>query len=139
MNKEDPTEKFLIPLGYRLLVRLDKVGATVIKTVTRETDGQEVDIHAPEKHREESRLGTVLAIGHKCEKHWRTGDRILVSFHVGTVIDLLAEGANDDTFRVINEDNIMGKLATKEEEEAFTEARMSRESNEPIVAYSDDV
>ena len=77
MNKEDPTEKFLIPLGYRLLVRLDKVGATVIKTVTRETDGQEVDIHAPEKHREESRLGTVLAIGHKCEKHWRTGDRIL--------------------------------------------------------------
>lgn len=124
--KKDETEKFLVPLGYRLLVKLDRVEETVIKELVKD-DGEKMTLYAPDKHCEETRLGTLLAIGHKCEKHWKVGDRIVMSFQSGTVIDLLRESATDDTIRMVSEENVMGALMTKEEEEKFNQIRLNRQ------------
>lgn len=90
----------IIPQGLRLLIKLNKVGE--IKT--------KAGLILPEKHSEESRLGTVIAIGDEVDKKFKVGDQILIAFFSGTVLHFPGEGLTDDTVRMITESEIMAKV-----------------------------
>lgn len=85
----------LIPLGRNLLVRLEpveekKVGKLVL----------------PDEHSELSRVATVLAKGEACERPIQVGDKVLVDFHAGTIIDMFYRGeitSINDTYRIMDE------------------------------------
>lgn len=108
----------LIPWDKRILVELDKVQEQV-------TDG---GIVLPDKHHEESRAATVLAIGSRVNEEWtrykkwyqfwkpkswvngrsiQPGQRILITFYAGIVVHMVKQGIIDDTRRIITESNIL--------------------------------
>ena len=90
----------IIPQGLRLLIRLNEV-----KQMT--TKG---GIVLPDAHSEESRLGTIIAIGDEVDKKFKVGDQILVAFFSGIVLHFPGEGIIDDTVRMVTESEIMAKV-----------------------------
>lgn len=90
----------IIPQGLRLLIRLNPVEE-------KKTEG---GVILPTRHSEESRLGTIIAIGDEVNKKFKVGDQILVAFFSGTVLHFPAEGVLDDTIRMITESEIMAKM-----------------------------
>ena len=87
----------IIPQGLRLLIRLNKVGEM-------KTEG---GVILPDSHSEESRLGTILAIGDEVDKKFKIGDQILIAFFSGTILHFPGEGMSDDTVRMITQSEIM--------------------------------
>jgi len=105
----------LKPLGRRLLVKLEPVGEA------KSAGG----IYTPAKHSELTRSGKVLAVGDRCNEIFidgktiirdriKVGDKILVSFSAGIVIDSISGetlySATDDTLRIISEDEALAIL-----------------------------
>jgi len=89
-----------IPLGDRVYLKLDAVEEKKIGS-----------IFMPDKHSEPVRIGTVLAIGPDV-KTFSVGDRVLVSYMAGLVINPAIDGfmPEDDTHRVMCEGEIPMKV-----------------------------
>lgn len=87
------------PLGKRLLVRLNPVKERV-------TDA---GIILPDLHSEPCRIGCVLAVGEEV-KIVEVGDKILVSWIFGDVLDFPNKNMNDDTIRMGTKSEIWAKL-----------------------------
>ncbi|MFA5154123.1 MAG: hypothetical protein WC554_16355 [Clostridia bacterium] len=84
----------LIPVGERLLVKLDAVDEKKVGSIL-----------VPAKHGELSRAATVLAAGDEV-KRFKVGDRIFLGYHSGNVVDIAWEKA--DTLRIVDEAEIWG-------------------------------
>ena len=68
-----------------------------------------------DKHAEHTRVGTVMAVGERVEDY-APGDRVLVSYYSGVVIDtpeLNIKGDGQDVHRMLVEDEILGHLITE--------------------------
>ncbi len=89
----------LSPWGDRLYVVLDE---------PKESVGL---IKLPERHSERSRTATIAAVGDDV-KHFKVGDRILISYHTGIFIHLpdLAFRGKEDLHRIVREDEILARL-----------------------------
>jgi co-chaperonin GroES (HSP10) len=108
----------IIPWDKRVYVKLDKV----------EEKKSEGGILLPDKHSEESRLATILAIGDMVNEErtrrrkwfqiWKRrkwidgteikpGQRIVVQFYAGISLHMVTGGMLDDTRRLITESNIL--------------------------------
>jgi len=88
----------IYPNGDRLYVILDPVQEV--------TSGK---IYIPDQHSENTRVGTVKAIGPEV-KHFKEGDRVLAMYYSGIVIDrpsLYANGEGQDIHRIFREDEIL--------------------------------
>ena len=89
----------IIPVGERVLLELDpveerKVGGGLL--------------YAADKHSENVRLGTIIAVGDEV-KRWEPGHRVIVSYHVGAVIDTpLIPTKSADSLRICNAGEIWG-------------------------------
>ena len=90
----------IIPQGNRILIKLNKVAETKTKG----------GVILPDSHSEESRLGTIIAIGDEVDKKFEIGNQILVAFFSGIVLHFPGEGLTDDTVRMITESEIMAKV-----------------------------
>lgn len=90
----------IIPQGLRLLIKLNKVEEMKTKG----------GIVLPDNHSEESRLGTIIAMGEEVDKKFKLGDQILVAFFSGVVLHFPGEGLTNDTVRMITESEIMAKV-----------------------------
>ncbi len=90
----------IIPQGLRLLIKLNKVEEMKTKG----------GVILPDSHSEESRLGTIIAVGDKVDKKFKVGDQILVAFFSGIVLHFPGEGMTNDTIRMITESEIMAKV-----------------------------
>jgi len=63
----------------------------------------------PELHSEQSRIGTVIAVGDGVT-YYQPGDRIITQFHLGVKLHLLSYYVTDEKFRVLHEDEILGTI-----------------------------
>ena len=88
------------PLGDRVYLKLDAVEE---KKIGR--------IYLADKHSEPVRIGTVLDVGPDV-KHFKIGDKVLVSYMAGMVINPAVDGfmPEDDTHRVMCEGEIPMKV-----------------------------
>lgn len=89
------------PHGNRLYLVLDMVEERKIGS-----------LYVPDKHSEHSRTGIVRAVGEDV-KHYKPGDRVLISYYSGVVVDLpeinvLGEG--QDVHRILREDEILAHV-----------------------------
>lgn len=115
----------LVPQGTSILIQLKPV----------EEHTTRGGIVLPDVHGEESRTGSIIAVGedvdriespiflrlwnailkfftgkdHRKKKH-NPGDKIVISFVSGTPLHFPSEGILDDTIRVITQSNIMLKI-----------------------------
>lgn len=89
------------PIGRHLYVILDPV---------KETE-TESGIILPDKNSQLARLGTVQGVGEDV-KYISKGDRVLVGFHVGSVLDspILFDAGIGDTHRILTESEIWAKI-----------------------------
>ena len=95
----------LIPNGTRVFVVLDAVQE-------RKTAG---GIYLPDKHAEQSRIGTVKWVGPGAKEAFKPGDRVFVSFYTGVGVDYPGlEGFHYDTHRFMEATEILGTI-TKED------------------------
>ena len=90
----------IIPNGVRVLVKLNKIESMKTKG----------GVILPEMHSEESRLGTILALGDEVDEKFKVGDQILIAFFSGTVLHFPGEGMTNDTIRMITQSEIMAKV-----------------------------
>ncbi len=63
----------------------------------------------PELHSEQSRIGTVISRGIGCT-YYEPGDKVIIQFHIGVKLHLLAFYITDEKFRVVHEDEILGTI-----------------------------
>jgi co-chaperonin GroES (HSP10) len=107
--------KKCLPERGRLLLELEPVKEKTVAEGKTE-DGREYKILAPEKHRERTRRGVILAVGKPAipedEGRFAVGDKIMISFFTGMaglIIDYEL-GWLDDCHRVVMYDAILCKL-----------------------------
>ena len=91
----------IIPQGNRILVQLTPVKEKVTKG----------GIVLPDTHGEESRIGSIIAVGEEVDKKYQPGDKILIAFFSGTPLHFPDEGILDDTVRIITQSEIMAKIS----------------------------
>jgi co-chaperonin GroES (HSP10) len=88
------------PLGRRCHVILDPVEEKMVKSII-----------VPRDHPEQTRTGKIISLGEKVTVPVKPGDRIMVMFHAGVIIDWMDNTmSQDDTNRIINEDEILMTL-----------------------------
>ena len=63
----------------------------------------------PEKHKEQTRVGTVIACGEAVERYV-PGDRILMSYYTGTVLHLMQLDMRDERHRMMSEEEGLGTV-----------------------------
>ena len=85
----------IYPQGNRVYILLEKVEAKMVGSIL-----------LPDKHSEKTRIGVVKAKG-KDVDDYKVGDKVLVQYYAGVVIDLFDEGMDDDTHRIVNASNIL--------------------------------
>lgn len=90
----------LKPEGKRLWVQLNPVEERVTKG----------GVILPAAHSEESRTGTIVAVGDAVDPKYKPGDTILVAFFSGTVLHFPHLGVTDDTNRMITQSEIMARI-----------------------------
>ena len=90
----------LKPEGKRLWVQLNPVEERVTKG----------GVILPAAHSEESRTGTIIAVGDMVDKKYKPGGKILVAIFSGTVLHFPHLGITDDTNRMITQSEIMGSI-----------------------------
>lgn len=106
----------IIPQGFRMLVRLNKVEEYAHKF--KNEDGSEGQIIMPDKHAELTRIGIVEEVGEKV-RGWKKGDLFLCDFSAGSVVDspkLAALKPSQDTLRIIVQEDIWAKVIEEEED-----------------------
>ncbi len=67
-------------------------------------------VFVPDQHSQTSRIGIVQAIGEDVEKY-EIGDKILISYYSGVVVDLAAlyaQGGGQDVHRILSEEEVLG-------------------------------
>lgn len=71
-------------------------------------------VEMPEKHSEQTRIATVHGVGDPADEYskprYRVGDRVLIEFHSGTKLHILSYYVMDEKFRVVFEEEILGKI-----------------------------
>jgi len=90
----------IIPEGVNILIQLNPVRE-------HKTEG---GIVLPDTHGEESRIGIIIAVGNEVDKRHKPGDKVLISFVMGTPLHFPDAGILDDTVRIITQSNIMAKI-----------------------------
>lgn len=89
------------PIGRRVYAVLNQVEE-------RQTAG---GLYISAKHSELTRIAEIVAIGAECEKPINVGDKVLVTFHAGVVIDATGDNlATNDCHRILSEDEILAVL-----------------------------
>ena len=63
----------------------------------------------PERHKEQSRIGTVIATGDEV-KRYKPRDRILMSYYTGTVLHLMQLDMRDERHRMMSEEEGLGTV-----------------------------
>ena len=63
----------------------------------------------PEKHKEQTRVGTVIAVGDMVTRY-EPGDRILMSYYTGTVLHLMQLDMRDERHRMMSEEEGLGTV-----------------------------
>jgi co-chaperonin GroES (HSP10) len=63
----------------------------------------------PEKHKEQTRVGTVIAIGDEVDRYV-PGDRILMSYYTGTVLHLMQLDMRDERHRMMSQEEGLGTV-----------------------------
>ena len=91
----------IIPEGTNILIQLSPIKEKVTRG----------GIVLPDNHPEESRIGIIIAVGNEVDKRHQPGDKILISFVMGTPLHFPDEGILDDTVRIITQSNIMAKIS----------------------------
>jgi len=92
----------LIPRGDRVVVLLDEVKAAMVGR-----------IHIPDKHDVPSRFGIVLYNGPDA-KQYKTGERVVVGYFSGVVVELPSYGVMGDQLRVLRESEILSAVENEE-------------------------
>lgn len=89
------------PQRNNLYVRLEPVGEKKVGS-----------IFVPGKHVELSRIATVLAIGNEVEKEglYKVGDKVLVNWTAGVVLDLIEEAMEADCHRIIADNECLALI-----------------------------
>lgn len=89
------------PLGNKLYIILEPVKENV------STGG----IALPDNHSEMLRIATIKGIGDRVEGDLKVGDKVLVSYHVGTVLDspIILKSGIGDTHRIVTSSEIWFK------------------------------
>ncbi len=90
----------ILPCGKRILIQL-----TPVKE--KKTKG---GVILPDTHGEESRIGSIVAVGEEVDNGHQPGDKILIAFFSGTPLHFPDEGILDDTIRIITQSEIMAKI-----------------------------
>lgn len=89
------------PIGRRMYAVLNSVDE-------RKTAG---GLYITAKHSELTRIAEIKAKGDGCETPVEVGDKVLLTFHAGVVIDATNENlATNDCHRIISEDEILAVL-----------------------------
>lgn len=102
-KKDRDQVRYITPGRNRIYVVLDRIEE---KKSSGEF-GSSIDL--PDLHSEETREGTVLAIGRKV-LDYKPGDRIAVMWAAGVDLHMISKGMLDDTHRIIAAENILCKL-----------------------------
>ena len=63
----------------------------------------------PERHKEQSRVGTVIAVGDEVTRY-KARDRILMSYYTGTVLHLMQLDMRDERHRMMSEEEGLGTV-----------------------------
>ncbi len=87
--------------GRKLYVVLDMVEERMVGS-----------LYVPDKHSEHTRTGIVDSAGEEV-KYYKVGDKVLVSYYSGVVVDLPelnALGVGQDVHRVFMEDELLGHI-----------------------------
>ena len=95
----------VVPFGDRLLVKLDSK-ETELPINGFDKFGKQIALTLPGSAAQRSRLGTVLATGDTC-KYFKAGDRIIISFYTGIILNLASMRWNDETMRVLREEEVI--------------------------------
>lgn len=98
----------------KMYIRLQPVTSRV-KEIKRD-DGSVAELELPEKHSEDTRIGTVVAVGpDAAEKGFDAGDTVVVSFMAGLILHFPADNITDDTHRIIGYREVACKIIDDEE------------------------
>ena len=111
----------VVPFGDRLLVKLDPK-ETELPLEGYDKLGQKISLTLPGSASQRSRLGTVLAVGDTC-KYFKKDDRIIISFYTGIILNLTSMRWNDETMRVLREEEVIAFIKeTPEDKWAHTDS-----------------
>jgi co-chaperonin GroES (HSP10) len=77
--------------------------------------GERVKLQLSDNAGQRSRIGTVIAVGDRCH-YFKPGDRIIISFYTGVILNLASMRWLDETLRVLREEEVVASI--KEEESA---------------------
>jgi co-chaperonin GroES (HSP10) len=67
------------------------------------------NVFIPDRHSEQTRIGTVIAIGDKVTRY-APGDRIVMSYYTGTVLHLMQLDMRDERHRMMSEEEGLGTV-----------------------------
>ena len=82
---------------------------------TTYTSDKGFEIEIPESASQQTRAGTVIAIGEGTEKPWLAiGDRVIIPFYAGTFINWYTMRYKDERHKVLGIDEIMAKISNEE-------------------------
>ena len=87
----------ILPQGTRVYILLDA------------HKSQAGSIILPEKHSERSRIATVMGVGGDVTRY-KVGDRGLVSWYVGVIMNIPGMDMREDHHRMCSEDEILAKV-----------------------------
>lgn len=89
----------ITPNKGRVFVELDSVKERMVGS-----------IYIPDKHAEQSRVGTVLEVAPDVEQ-FKKGDRVFINFFSGTGVDYPGSGYHYDTHRFLSEVEVLGHIS----------------------------
>lgn len=67
-------------------------------------------IALPERHKEQSRVGTVIAAGEIATKDYPPGTRVFLSYYTGTVLHLMQLDMRDERHRILSSEEVLGEV-----------------------------
>lgn len=71
-------------------------------------------VELSDKHAEQTRMATVVGVGEPIDDYtkcrYKKGDRVMIEFQSGTKLHLLSYCVMDEKFRVVFEEEILGKI-----------------------------
>ena len=105
--------KKIMPGKDRILFELDPSGEEVIASFEK-ADGSEGVLYSPESKRMPARKATVLAVGRPVKDEdkdaYVPGDRILISFYTGRIVQDFDLKWNDERHKICRYDEVLAKI-----------------------------